>query len=261
MTHAHKQTISWLDSVKLITQTSGLFKTDGSQGQAINLNWNITRVQDSDFKNIMQKTTDLTVLTSTPVEIKFLQHYPEALQSEETHFKSIESLAANGFNSIDWTKATNLMATRIRTILDPMRWSDAVLNMFTENVFIVVTASIEGNSEIIATATFLITPEYRDGDMRITNLAIAPQAQNYNLVELLTSTVFLIAPHVQRLFTSIRSTNYLAISNYTGCGFSTDTQPIENSYHKMNPAHWVFLEYKANFHQELQLLSKALRLG
>ena len=233
---------SLFDALKSRQSTSASSITLVGHAQPIQATWYITHTQDQKFKEIMASTTDLAVKVFAPVEIEFLQKHPEALQSESQHFKDVEMLMTKN-NSIDWQEATVLMAKRIRSISDPNNWSDAVLSMFAENVFIVINARNINTKALIGSATLMVSPKFLEGTTRITNLVVDHECDTTSITHLLLDTLFTVAPNVQRIFTSTRSTNTPAIAAYAAYGFIIDSNPTENSYHKMDPRHWTFLEY------------------
>lgn len=236
----------WLNVIKQ-SPTAGTLQAKDKTGQSVMLTWTLSHVQDPRFKTTMQSICDLTVEAFTPVEINFVKQHPEAIAGlDNAHFKTLEHLFSNGIDKVDWTEATALVAARIRQISDPSRWSDNVLSMFTQCLYVIVTIQDAATKKLIGTATFFIMPGYGYGDIRVTSIAVTPSAQGRGLGKLLMSSIFKVVPWTQRIFLSTRITNETALKGYRSWGFVNDEHPQPNAYHKTDPAHWAFLEYKAN---------------
>lgn len=248
----------WLDIVRQSPSLGTLHGTDKA-GQSITLNWTLSHVQDPRFKPTMQSICDLTVEAFTPVEIEFVKQHPEAMQGlDNAHFKALEPLFTNGIDAVDWAQATKVVAERIRQISDPSVWGDNVLSMFTQCLYVIVTIQDHAANTIIGTATFFVMPAYGHGDVRVTSIAVTPSAQGRGLGKLLMSSIFKVVPSTQRIFLSTRITNETALKAYRSWGFVHDEHPLPNAYHKMDPTHWAFLEYKAGKSTVLQNVAKTL---
>ncbi|MFC1845722.1 GNAT family N-acetyltransferase [Candidatus Dependentiae bacterium] len=235
---------SWPLQKKEITANEGIFSAHDKQKTPIYLEWKIRNAKAPDFANISADIANVSANAFTSVEVSFLQAYPDVVQKDE-HFKAIKPLFKNGPEHVDWERVKNNMHETIEQIflgdfsmLDP-NW-----------LFIFVEAKNKDHRQLGA-IQFLILPQYADGDIKVTSIAVQPEAQGKGIGRLLMSTIFKIIPGIKRIFLNTRITNRNAINAYQAWGFVKDTNPTDDPFIQLKE-HWINLEYKTSASDRLQ---------
>ena len=129
----------------------------------------------------------------------------------------------------------------------------------TNSTHIFVTVKDKASKELLGFISFLVIPEYADGDVKCIAFAVKPEEQNRGLGKLLMSSILNIIPDLKRIFLCTRITNNTAQKVYHNWGFVKDNNPvIEEHNYTFNINHWLFMEYKVNKATELQKMAATL---
>lgn len=242
---------------KEVTKTAGQFSAYDKQGVPVIIEWQKTTLFAPEFAAAMKEAWDVAALAYTPVEMQFLRTYPEVVGAED-YFKPFESLFKNGLDAVDWAKATEVMQTLLKShfIFDASTWGAEVTAMYAKDVCYVVTIRDQQTKALRGFCTFMIRPNYTQGDIKVMSFAVDPAYQNRGLGKLLISSILKINPSIKRIFMCTRVTNRLVLIGSPFLGFTKDTTPILE--HAFNLKHWIFFEYKTAQTDVLQKIAAGL---
>ena len=260
----NQKSSEWITYVKKATtaRKTGQFTAQDKAGTPIILEWTVTDVRSPNFSVLQKSICDIVVQAFAHVEIQFLKVHPELhdeyCQSFEPLFKN--GPAANDLQELKQAlKAANwqLSEEKMQSVLRAMQLID-YSNFGVEDVHIFVLVKDDKSKKLLGYATFYIMPEYPDGDVKITGIALTQTEQNRGLGKLLMSSVLKIIPKVKRIINSAHPTNDKAIRAYQNWGFVSNPNPISEPHMPINKKHWVYLVYNVEQTDILQKAAKRL---
>ena len=203
--------------------------------------------EDQDLKAILGRFSEIASQSMAPSEVQFLKANPN-LPFEDEHYNEFRPFFIKGVDSVDCGLIEEKMRARIKSFVgkDASAFCSSNLYIFGE-IKNKETQSLQG------VISFGISPAVRDGDIKLTNIAILPELQNRGLGKLLTSSIFKIIPQIKRIILTVRPTNRKAFDAYFAWGFTKDPNPICDVTHKIKLLEqFTFLEYMTDKHGLLQ---------
>ncbi len=248
---------TWLASIPSL-KNAGSFVGKDKQGNQVMLEWQKTTLVSPDFVTAYSATWEIAEHGYTPVEMQFLQAYPEVV-GKEAYFKPFEPLFASGVAAVDWRQVEVAMRSVLKGhfVLDPSLYSDAILKAYAHDIIFVVTIKDQATNQQLGFITFMVRVGYAHGDIKVMSFAVSPAHQCRGLGKLLMGAIFNIVPQVKRIFLHTRVTNERALQAYRSWGFMDDQHPVID--HPLNMAHWSCLEYKADQSNVLQKAAALLK--
>lgn len=252
---------SWLDQVKKAAarQKTGTFLATDKTRRPIALEWTITDVCSPDFAPLMKSICNLVVEAFTPVEVDFLKANGN-VESQKEYCQAFEPIFATGPMASEWQLFKKglsegnwpVVEEKMKLVLQTIQEMD-YSNFGKENVHCFVLAKEPKAAKVLGYATFYLTPEFPDGNVKISGIAVDTYKQNRGLGKLIASSVFNIIPSVKRIFLTTRPTNETALVAYKKWGFVIDKNPIKEPY----AGRWIHLEYRTLETDILQKLARS----
>jgi ribosomal protein S18 acetylase RimI-like enzyme len=105
---------------------------------------------------------------------------------------------------------------------------------------------VEGNErdgEMLGFVQFAVTPALAQGEVKLMQVLVAPDARQRGLERLLLGLIWKLIPGTTRVFTGVRPTNTVAIAVYEDVGFVRDANAGQDKNHPINPEYWTVLVY------------------
>jgi len=210
-----------------------------------------------EFSCFMKTAWEVARPAYIPIELDFLRAYPDVIHSDP-YFKPFETLFSNGLEQVDWKIAQEKMGEQLKShfIFDIATWPQEVIQKFAQDICYVVSVKDPETHKLLGFITFLARQNYPVGTVKVMTFALDPLYQNRGLGKILMSSIFKIAPEIQRIFLCTRVTNSNALRAYRNWGFIDDKNPILD--HAFNLNHWMFLEYKTEQSNILQKTAKLI---
>ena len=231
-------------------QKFGSFRARDKSGTPVILEWIKTDMASHEYEKAMKSVWDIACPTYTKVEVDFLRAHPEAVGTED-YFKAIEPLFKDGIQNVAWPLVEEKMQKILKQafIFDVSAFDEDMKKKFSSAEHFFVSVKNENTDELLGFVSFLIIPEYADGDVKCIAFAVKPEEQNRGLGKLLMSSIFKILPDIQRIFLCTRTTNFIAQRAYNNWGFikyrvNSDINPVfEEHGYTFDLNHWIFMEY------------------
>jgi len=256
------QKSDWLNHVNKITSSkpSGTFQAKDKHDKPVILEWIKTDLISPEYATAMKSAWPIACPTYTQVEMQFLRAHPEVVGSD-TFFKPFEPLFKAGVKNVDWALIEEKMQEVLKSIFlwDSSTCNDEMKKTLTNSTHIFVTVKDKATKELLGFISFLVIPEYADGDVKCIAFAVKTEAQNRGLGKLLMSSILNIIPDLKRIFLCTRITNNTAQNACHNWGFVKDLNPVvEEHNYTFNINHWLFMEYKATKADILQKTANSL---
>jgi GNAT superfamily N-acetyltransferase len=241
-----------------IKETFGQLTAKDKHGNPVIIEWQKTTLFAPEFAMAMQEVWPLAREAYTPVEMHFLQTFPQVVGTED-YLKPFEPLFKNGLNAVNWIKAEEIMQTLLKShfIFDAATYNPEIIEFYAKDTCYVVTVKDQNTGNLLGFITFMARENYAKGDIKVMSFAVGQAHQNRGLGKLLMSSILTIAPKIQRIFLCTRVTNETALKAYQSWGFIEDIHPVMD--HAFNLKHWTFLEYKLNGNTILQKTTERLK--
>jgi len=239
------------------TNQTGSFTTYDKQGKSIRLAWQKTTLFSPEFTIAMKAVWPIAREAYTPVEVQFLQAYPEVVGTED-YFKPFEPLFNDGLNAVNWSKVEEVMQTLLKShfIFDTSTLGTDIIAQYAKDTCYIVTVKDQPTNTLLGFITFMMRANYAPGDIKVMSFAVDQSQQGRGLGKLLMNSILTIDTKINRIFLCTRVTNETALTAYRAWGFTTDEHPILD--HAFNLNHWTFLEYKTEKSDGLQKVAATL---
>jgi ribosomal protein S18 acetylase RimI-like enzyme len=262
MENDHLRTsLEWVSYLNEISppNTSGQFICEDLFGKPVILEWTKTDIRSPDLAAFKKNICELACQVIAPIEVQFLRSYPQAV-SQELFLKPCAPLFENGLEAVDWEIVRETIQSTIRQfyLTDLSSFGDALIKPLLNDIYYLATIKDQGNEEIAGFIMCAVTPALPFGNVKVINLAVAPEEKKRGLDRLLMSSVFTIIPKVNRLFLFVRPTNESVIQTYRSWGFTQDLDPIQDPNHKINTEYLIPLEFRVEQSNQLQEPIKTL---
>lgn len=255
------QMSAWFNHVNEIMakNPSGVFQAKDKSGKQVVLEWIKTDMASPEYEKAMKSVWDIACPTYTKVEVDFLRVHPEVVGKED-YFKPFEPLFKNGIQNVSWPLVEEKMQEILKQVFvfDVSAFAEELKKKFSSAAHIFVTVKNQGSNEMLGFISFLVIPEYVDGDVKCIAFAVKSEEQNRGLGKLLMSSICKILPDLKRIFLCTRTTNIIAQKAYYNWGFvkygTNDgvTQVFEEHDYTFDLNHWIFMEYKLEQSDKLQ---------
>ena len=247
-----KAMTNWLDYLREDVDASGQFVSKDKRGNPVDIKWYKRDAQSLDFSQLMRQIAQPTAESFASVETTFLRAYPD-LVFKEKYFESFQPFFKAGVEKVDWERVEAKMKDYIKS------FHEADFSQLSkDDIYFFVMVTNKETEEMVGLAVFFVTPLYREGDIKVINIAVRPQDRSRGLGKLLMSSILKIVPKIRRIFLMTRVTNDTAINAYLRWGFTKDPNPIQHPGHPFDPEHWISLEYKVDASDTVQKMAEKL---
>lgn len=234
----NQEVSTWLSEAKKISGKNGTFFACDKTGVPVVVEWFSAEGLTPEYSQALRNVWDITRDAYVPVEKKFLAVYSD---EEKNYFDGFKQAIPGMSDKLDTaatlTEKLELVLREISVIDIASPLAAMMTNQF--NFFVLVKDA--HSQHVLGYAIFLIMPDDKNGDIKVTHLAVAPVAQGRGLATILIGAIIRILPSVKRLYLSTRITNDSAQAAYKKWGFTPDRHPV--LWAGENSDHWVYFEY------------------
>jgi len=247
----------WITTV-LSSPQSGSFTATDNRGTPVIVEYLRTEMLSEEFTHAMQQAWEVAKPAYTTVEMQFLKQFPEVV-GKEGYYKPFEALFAQGLAHVNWAQVETTMQEVLKRhfVFTPSQFTGDMAKTLSQDRYFFVSVKDAKSHELLGFTTFLIRPSYEPGNVKVTTLAVKPEAQHRGLGRLVTAAIFKALPAITRIFLTTRVTNEGALKAYRSWGFTPTTQSPQD--HMFNPEHWTFMEYQVDKTNTLQQTAQKLR--
>jgi len=240
--------------------SSGTFLVKDKLGSPVILKWIKTGIQAPEYVAGMKNIAKIASQAFVTVELQFLHVHPEAVMQDE-YLKQYIQFFEKGLKLVDWDTVEHKIQSNLKQMheMDLSSYDADVLKPYINDIYFFVLIKDQATEAPFGYVNFSISPEYADGNIKVTGIGIAPSAQNRGLGKLLMSSIFNIEPLIKRIFLSTRITNENALRVYRSWGFTPDLNPVPEPNMKIIKEHWNFMEYKVENSDFLQKTAATYR--
>ena len=252
---------SWVDHIREISASkkSGQFLAADKTGSQVILEWHIFNLLSPECAQSMAGIWDIAAQAYVPVEMQFLRTHSEVVGTEP-YFKPFEPLFIEGSESVDWKQAQEIMQSMLKNhfVYDLAQLPEAVKAKFAHDLCVFVTVTDVKAGQALGFMTFMISPNYAFGTVKVYTAGVMPKAHNRGLGKLLMSSIFRIIPAVTEIFLCTRVTNETALRAYRAWGFVHNNNSAADTTHGFNLNHWTFMNYHASQVDGLQKIAATM---
>lgn len=238
---------SWLDSVKSIiaSKKSGHYLAQDENSNPVIIEWHITDILSPELATFKKNVSNLSAQVTAAIETELLRQSPEAVHTGG-FLKACEPLLAQGPDMVNWQTVEETIKACIKQfyLMDMAQFGQEVINMLIDDVYFFASVKDQKTNTLLGFIMSSITPALPYGDIKIINIAVAPETQMNGLEKLLVGVLYKTIPTIKRMFIITRPTNYIGLDTYEQCGFVLDNNPIKDPNHAIAMEHFVVLEYK-----------------
>jgi len=229
-----------MDTTKLnLNKKTGELSAEDLLGSPILLEWETIDQQSPRLNEKIGALSDILAQIYTQQELLFAKKHPDTA-ANEYFLKPLAHFFQNDNKNIDW----NIVEQEIKNIFTKLfTETDFTKTSTTNDLHIFVVVKDKKTNTALGLIQFLISPEYKEGDIKAAFYGVLPTAYGRGLEKILMSSIFKLVPSTKRIFLHTRLTNEDAIKMYYEWGFTQFDNKMPN---------WPDFEYLAEKSETLQ---------